>query len=127
MGTQRGNGLEKNPDNINRRGIKGPRGRRSELRKLLTKFRELEDDALAIIKKSIAGEDVPKEQVSSAKWLCERIVSTTTAAVGEEQRKTAMKKALEENSEDTPEEDNSTPEVPVKRFSLHMLPVDKKD
>ncbi len=121
MGTQRGNGLEKNPQNRNEKGIKGPRGKRSELRKLLTKFRELEDDALAIIKKSIAGEDVPKEQVSSAKWLCERIVSTTTAAVGEEQRKTAIQKSLESNSEDTPEEDNSTPEVPVKRFSLTMI------
>ncbi len=120
-------GLSSNPDNINRKGIKGPRGRRSELRKLLTKFRELEDSALDIIKKSIEGEDVPKDQLGSAKWLCERIVSTTTAAVGEEQRKNAIKKSLEENSEDTPEEDNSTPEVPVKRFSLTMLHGNKED
>lgn len=121
------NGLNSNPQNRNKKGIPGPRGKRSELRKLLSKFRELEDSALEIIKKSIEGEDVPKDQLSSSKWLCERIVSTTTAAVGEEQRKNAIKKSLEENSEDTPEEDNSTPEVPVKRFSLHMLPVDKKD
>ena len=97
------------------------------MRKLLTKFRELEDSALDIIKKSIEGEDVPKDQLGSAKWLCERIVSTTTAAVGEEQRKNAIKKSLEENSEDTPEEDNSTPEVPVKRFSLTMLHGNKED
>ena len=70
-------GLSSNPDNINRKGIKGPRGRRSELRKLLTKFRELEDSALDIIKKSIEGEDVPKDQLGSAKWLCERIVSVS--------------------------------------------------
>ena len=42
-------GLSSNPDNINRKGIKGPRGRRSELRKLLKKLSELEDPALAII------------------------------------------------------------------------------
>lgn len=120
-------GLSSNPDNINRKGIKGPRGRRSELRKLLTKFRELEDSALDIIKKSIEGEEVPKDQLGSAKWLCERIVSTTTAAVGEEQRKNAIKKSLEENSEDTPEEDNSTPEIPKQRYSLTVLHGSKED
>ncbi len=120
-------GLSSNPDNINRKGIKGPRGRRSELRKLLTKFRELEDSALDIIKKSIDGEDVPKDQLGSAKWLCERIVSTTTAAVGEEQRKNAIKKSLEENSEDTPEEDNSTPPTVKPKFQLFMVDKDKQD
>jgi len=120
-------GLSSNPENINRKGIKGPRGRRSELRKLLKKLSELEDPALKIIEKSIQGEDIPKDQLSSSKWVVERIVSTTTAAVGEEQRKNAIKKSLEENSEDTPEEDNSTPEVPVRRFSLTMLHGNKED
>lgn len=120
-------GLSSNPENINRKGIKGPRGRRSELRKLLKKLSELEDPALKIIEKSIQGEDIPKDQLSSSKWVVERIVSTTTAAVGEEQRKNAIKKSLEDNSEDTPEEDNSTPEVPVKRFSLTMLHGNKED
>lgn len=121
------NGLNSNPQNRNKKGIPGPRGKRSELRKLLSKFRDLEDSALDIIKKSIDGEDVPKDQLGSAKWLCERIVSTTTAAVGEEQRKNAIKKSLEENSEDTPEEDNSTPEIPKQRFSLTMLHGSKED
>lgn len=120
-------GLSSNPDNINRKGIKGPRGRRSELRKLLKKLSELEDPALKIIEKSIQGEDIPKDQLSSSKWVVERIVSTTTAAVGEEQRKNAIKKSLEENSEDTPEEDNSTPEIPKQRFSLTMLHGSKED
>jgi hypothetical protein len=120
-------GLSSNPDNINRKGIKGPRGRRSELRKLLKKLSQLEDASLENIEKSIKGEDVPKDQLSSSKWVIERIVSTTTAAVGEEQRKNAIKKSLEENSEDTPEEDNSTPEVPVRRFSLTMLHGNKED
>lgn len=121
-------GLSSNPDNINRKGIKGPRGRRSELRKLLKKLSELEDPALKIIEKSIQGEDIPKDQLSSSKWVVERIVSTTTAAVGEEQRKNAIKKSLEENSEDTPEEDSSEgiTEKPA-RFSLHMLPSKKED
>ncbi len=120
-------GLSSNPENINRKGIKGPRGRRSELRKLLKKLSELEDPALKIIEKSIQGEDIPKDQLSSSKWVVERIVSTTTAAVGEEQRKNAIKKSLEDNSEDTPEEDNSTPEIPRQRFSLTMLHGSKED
>ena len=121
-------GLSSNPDNINRKGIKGPRGRRSELRKLLKKLSELEDPALAIIEKSIQGEDVPKDQLSSSKWVVERIVSTTSAAVNEEQRKNAIKKSLEENTEDTPEEDNSVGATePPKRFSLTMIHNEKKD
>lgn len=120
-------GLSSNPQNRNTKGITGPRGRRSELRKLLKKLSQLEDTSLKNIEKSINGEDVPKDQLSSSKWVIERIVSTTTAAVGEEQRKNAIKKSLEENSEDTPEEDNSTPEVPVRRFSLTMLHGNKED
>lgn len=120
-------GLSSNPQNRNQKGITGPRGRRSELRKLLKKLSQLEDASLENIEKSIKGEDIPKDQLSSSKWVIERIVSTTTAAVGEEQRKNAIKKSLEENSEDTPEEDNSTPEVPVKRFSLTMLHGNKED
>lgn len=117
-----------NPENRNTKGITGPRGKRSELRKLLTKLRTLEDPALEIIEKSLKGVDVPKDQLTSAKWLVERVVSTTTAAVGEEQRKNAIKKSLEDNSEDTPEEDNGQKETekPV-RFSLHMIPGKKED
>ena len=120
-------GLSSNPDNINRKGIKGPRGRRSELRKLLKKLSELEDPALAIIEKSIQGEDVPKDQLSSSKWVVERIVSTTSAAVNEEQRKNAIKKSLEENTEDTPEEDNSEPPTPKPKFQLFMVDPNKQD
>lgn len=116
-------GLSSNPDNINRKGIKGPRGRRSELRKLLKKLSELEDPALAIIEKSIQGEDIPKDQLSSSKWVVERIVSTTSAAINEEQRRNTIKKSLEENTEDTPEEDNSVGTTPKPgNFVLHMLP-----
>ena len=120
-------GLSSNPDNINRKGIKGPRGRRSELRKLLKKLSELEDPALAIIEKSIQGEDIPKDQLSSSKWVVERIVSTTSAAVNEEQRKNAIKKSLEENTEDTPEEDNSEPPTPKPKFQLFMVDPNKQD
>lgn len=120
-------GLSSNPDNINRKGIKGPRGRRSELRKLLKKLSELEDPALAIIEKSIKGEDIPKDQLSSSKWIVERIVSTTSAAVNEEQRKNAIKKSLEENTEDTPEEDNSEPPTPKPKFQLFMVDPNKQD
>lgn len=121
-------GLSSNPQNRNTKGITGPRVRKSELRKLLKKLNELEDPALAIIEKSIKGEDVPKDQLGSAKWVLERVVSTTSAAINEEQRRNTIKKSLEENSEDTPEEDNSVPETPKpQRFSLTMIHSDKKD
>lgn len=121
-------GLSSNPQNRNTKGIKGPRVRKSELRKLLAKLNKLEDPALIIIEKSIAGEEIPKDQLSSAKWIVERVVSTTSAAINEEQRRNTIKQSLQENTEDTPEEDNSegVTEKPV-RFSLHMLPSKKED
>ena len=116
-------GFSSNPDNINRKGIRGPRVRKSELRKLIAKLSKMEDKAVENIERSIEGEDIPKEQLSSSRWLVERLSSLTTAAVNEEQRRNAIKQSLQENSEDTPEEDTSegTTEKPV-RFSLHMLP-----
>lgn len=121
-------GFTSNPENRNSKGIRGPRVKKSELRKLLTKLSKLEDPALAIIEKSIQGEDIPKDQLSSAKWVVERVVSTTSAAINEEQRRNTIKKSLEENTEDTPEEDNSVGATePPKRFSLTMIHNEKKD
>lgn len=121
-------GLSSNPQNRNTKGIKGPRVRKSELRKLLAKLNKLEDPALSIIEKSIAGEEIPKDQLSSAKWVVERVVSTTSAAINEEQRRNTIKQSLQENTEDTPEEDNSEGVTePPKRFSLTMIHNEKKD
>lgn len=116
-------GLTSNPQNRNTKGIKGPRVRKSELRKLIAKLSKMEDKAVNNIERSIEGEDIPKEQLSSSRWLVERLSSLTTAAVNEEQRRNAIKQSLQENSEDTPDEDTSEgmTEKPV-RFSLHMLP-----
>lgn len=129
MSAPKGNthGLTSNPQNRNTKGIKGPRVRKSELRKLLTKLSKLEDPALAIIEKSINGEDIPKDQLSSAKWIVERVVSTTSAAINEEQRRNTIKKSLEENTEDTPEEDNSEPPTPKPKFQLFMVDPNKQD
>lgn len=120
-------GLSSNPQNRNTKGIKGPRVRKSELRKLIAKLSKMEDKAVENIENSIEGKDIPKEQLSSSRWLIERISSLTTAAVNEEQRRNAIKQSLQENSEDTPDEDTSegATEKPV-RFSLHMLPTNKE-
>ena len=130
MAAPKGNsqGFTNNPQNRNSKGVKGPRVRKSELRKLIGKLSKSEDKAVDNIERSIAGEDIPKEQLTSSKWLVERISSLTTAAVNEEQRRNAIKQSLQDNSEDTPEEDNSegVTEKPV-RFSLHMLPTKKED
>lgn len=125
MSAPKGNthGLTSNPQNRNTKGIKGPRVRKSELRKLIAKLSKMEDKAVNNIERSIDGEEIPKEQLSSSRWLVERLASLTTAAVNEEQRRNAIKQSLQENSEDTPDEDTSegVTEKPV-RFSLHMLP-----
>lgn len=116
-------GFTNNPENRNSKGIRGPRVRKSELRKLIAKLSKMEDKAVNNIERSIDGEEIPKEQLSSSRWLVERLASLTTAAVNEEQRRNAIKQSLQENSEDTPDEDTSEgmTEKPV-RFSLHMLP-----
>lgn len=121
-------GFSSNPDNINRKGIRGPRVRKSELRKLIAKLSKMEDKAVNNIERSIEGEDIPKEQLSSSRWLVERLSSLTTAAVNEEQRRNAIKQSLQDGSEDTPDEDTSegTTEKPV-RFSLTMLKGNKED
>lgn len=122
------NGLNSNPQNRNTKGIRGPRVRKSELRKLIAKLSKMEDKAVENIENSIEGKEIPKEQLSSSRWLVERIASLTTAAVNEEQRRNAIKQSLQENSEDTPDEDSSegVTEKPA-RFSLHMLPTKKED
>ncbi|QGH72550.1 MAG: hypothetical protein [Myoviridae sp. ctThM1] len=66
-----------------------------------------------------------KERVQLAKWICERAVVTQTAAINEEKARHNIKKDIAEEEE--PEKEDVVPEVPVKRFSLHMLPTDKKD
>lgn len=116
-------GFTSNPENRNSKGVRGPRVRKSELRKLIAKLSKMEDKAVNNIERSIDGEEIPKEQLSSSRWLVERLASLTTAAVNEEQRRNAIKQSLQENSEDTPDEDSSegVTEKPV-RFSLHMLP-----
>ena len=125
MAAPKGNvqGFTNNPQNRNSKGVRGPRVKKSELRKLIAKLSKMEDKAVENIERSIEGEDIPKEQLSSSRWLVERLSSLTTAAVNEEQRRNAIKQSLQENSEDTPDEDTSegTTEKPV-RFSLHMLP-----
>lgn len=121
-------GFTSNPENRNSKGVRGPRVRKSELRKLIAKLSKMEDKAVENIENSIEGKEITKEQLSSSRWLVERIASLTTAAVNEEQRRNAIKQSLQENSEDTPDEDTSegTTEKPV-RFSLHMLPSKKED
>lgn len=116
-------GFTNNPENRNSKGVRGPRVRKSELRKLIAKLSKMEDKAVENIENSIEGKEIPKEQLSSSRWLIERISSLTTAAVNEEQRRNAIKQSLQENSEDTPDEDSSEgPTEKPARFSLHMLP-----
>lgn len=128
MGAPKDNrhGLSSNPENINRRGIKGPRGPKSPLKRLAKELLDRVPKAMEIIDACLDGAEVKdKDQLQVARWICERAVTTQSAAVAEEKARLAIKKEVTEETEDTPEE--VVAEVPVKRFSLHMLPVDKKD
>ena len=124
-----GKNFAANPQNRNTKGIKGPRGFRSELRKLANKLKEREEIALEIIDASLKGGEASpdKDRVQTAKWIVERIVAVTTAAISEETRKLAIKKSLDD-PEGIPEEDNSAGETEKpKRFSLTMMDGGKKD
>lgn len=123
----KGKGFDGKPENRNSLGIKGPRGSRSELRKLVNKLKEREELALDIIDRSLRGEEgFEKEQLQTSKWIVEKIISTTTAAISEEARKTAIKNSLKgdvEQLDSDLEEDTPKPQ----RFSLHMVNGGKKD
>lgn len=63
---------------------------RSQLRNDLTKYRRMMDDALSVIQRSIDGEKVARDQLSSARFIIDTITSVQSAAVREERDRVAM-------------------------------------
>lgn len=63
---------------------------RSQLRNDLTRYRRLLDKALDVIKRSIEGEEMDRDQLSSAKFVVETIRQTQVAAVREEKDRVDM-------------------------------------
>lgn len=107
------------------------RVRKSKLRTLETALRELEPTALANIKASVEGAEVPAEQLASSKWICNSLVTVSKASLSEEVTTTKLRIDLIEVNE--PESGEQSPkeidgELPKKRLSLvYTADVDEQE
>lgn len=90
----------------------------SSLRKTLTKLKTLENKSLENIEKSVNGEEVDKEVLSSSKWVVQQVVSVQKACVSEELAVHGIRSDLAGDNESEEKED----EEPKVRFQLHCLP-----
>lgn len=90
----------------------------SSLRKTLTKLKTLENKSLENIEKSVNGEEVDKEVLSSSKWVVQQVVSVQKACVSEELAVHGIRSDLAGDNEPEEKED----EEPKVRFQLHCLP-----
>lgn len=91
----------------------------SSLRRTLSKLKSLETKSLENVERSVNGEEVDKEVLSSSKWVCQQIVSVQKACVAEE---LAVHGIRSDNAEEVQEDKEEEPQV---RFSLQMLPTEK--
>ena len=98
-----------NPDPRWQKGVKGgpnPAGRPknsgrpiSKLRGTLNKLKGLEEDAVEIISKALAGEFDDKERTDLAKWVINILPTYTRAAIAEESYKTDLKESQQSQEE----------------------------
>ena len=82
--------------------MKGPKnsGRPiSKLRGTLNKLKGLEEDAVEIISKALAGEFDDKERTDLAKWVINILPTYTRAAIAEESYKTDLKESQQSQEE----------------------------
>lgn len=100
---------------------KAQRLKRSKLRRTEAQLRELNPQALENIRKSVNGETIDKEVVSTSKWVVTTTVAVAKAALAEEMELNGSLKVREANESevmDADEEETS----PMAEFSLDMLP-----
>lgn len=93
---------------------------RSPLRKTQREIEKFETKALDNIRRSVEGEEVDKEVLTTSKWVINTKITISRAATAEEQLEHGIRQAEEEEPEIVPEEE----EVRTK-FSLHVLPTAK--
>lgn len=93
--------------------------KKSKLRKVETKLLLLKDKALENVEKSVNGEDVDKEVLTSSKWVVSTLVTVTRSCIQEEKDYADLKSGLNDGIEN-PAEDEEQEDRP--RFSLHVLP-----
>ena len=105
--------------------------KKSPLRLTQKELQRLEPTAFANIERSIKGEEVASDVVSTSRWVINTLLSVGKAATAEEitlndvkvKMHEAYKRGDEVDDIDYEEEDEDTPTT---RFSLHVLPT-KKD
>lgn len=94
---------------------------RSPLRKTQREIEKFETKALDNIRRSVEGEEVDKEVLTTSKWVINTKITISRAATAEEQLEHGIRQAEEEDYEAQVEED----EQPKVKFSLHVLPTAK--
>lgn len=94
---------------------------RSPLRKTQREIEKFEVQALKNIERSVNGEEVDKEVLTTSKWVVNTKITISRAATAEEQLEHGIRQSEEADIEAQIEED----EQPKARFSLHILPTAK--
>ena len=94
---------------------------RSPLRKTQREIEKFEVQALKNIERSVNGEEVDKEVLTTSKWVINTKITISRAATAEEQLEHGIRQTAEPDTEVQEEED----EQPKVKFSLHVLPTAK--
>ena len=94
---------------------------RSPLRKTQREIEKFEVQALKNIERSVNGEEVDKEVLTTSKWVVNTKITISRAATAEEQLEHGIRQA-EEEADAIEEQEEDTPKT---RFSLHILPTAK--
>lgn len=94
---------------------------RSPLRKTQREIEKFEVQALKNIERSVNGEEVDKEVLTTSKWVVNTKITISRAATAEEQLEHGIRQS-EEEADAIEEQEEETPKT---RFSLHVLPTAK--
>lgn len=92
----------------------------SKLRRTLNKLYALEDKSLENIQKSVEGQEVDKESLSTSRWVVNTIVNVNRAALSEELAIHGIRQKDNELADEVEKEQEA--EEPVVKFSLVQLP-----
>lgn len=100
----------------------GPRLKRSKLRKTEEKLLAMQDLAFENLDKSLKGEEIDKERVSTSRWVVNTLATISKSALAEEVTINNLRIGLKDGENEDQEDKD---EEPVTRFSLQMLPTPK--
>lgn len=102
---------------------KGARNKiRSPLRKTQREIEKFETKALDNIRRSVEGENVDREVLTTSKWVVNTKITISRAATAEESLEHGVRQAEAEAEAMEDEVDEQEPKV---RFSLYALPTSK--